>query len=145
MNEQENIQAARRRLALLNARDIDGYVQEFDESFVGEGELSPGGLRGRAALRNQVEMLLTAFPDARFEIEQVLTSGDYVVSRVRMTGTHKGPFARIAPTDKSVSQGVCGVYQVRDGKVIRGRVYADNASLFEKLGVLSIPRFTVAG
>ena len=145
MNEQENIQAAQRRLALLNAHDIDGYIQEFDESFVGESELSPGGLRGRAALRNQVEMLLTAFPDARFEIEQVLTSGDHVVSRVRMTGTHKGPFAGIAATNKAVSQGVCGVYQVRDGKIIRGRVYADNASLFTQLGVLSVPKATAAG
>jgi steroid delta-isomerase-like uncharacterized protein len=145
MSEKENIQAAHRRLALLNAHDIDGYIQEFDESFVGESELPPGTIHGRAALRKQVEMLLTAFPDARFEIEQVLTSGDYVVSRVRMTGTHKGPFAGIAPTNKAVTHGVCGVYQVRDGKMVRGRVYADNASLFSQLGILSMPRATAAG
>ena len=78
-------------------------------------------------------------------MEQVLTSGDHVVSRVRMTGTHKERFAGISPTGKSVSQGVCGVYEVRDGKMVHGRVYADNASLFEQLGVLSMPRATAAG
>jgi predicted ester cyclase len=145
LNELENIEAAQRRLALLNAHDIDWYVQVFYYSFVCASELWPGGFLGRAALRNQVEMLLTAFPDARFEIEQVITSGDYVVSRVRMTATQKGPFAGIAPTGKAVSHGICGVYQVRDGKMIRGRVYADNASLFSQLGVLSMPRATAAG
>lgn len=144
MNEHEYIKAAQRRIELLNARDIDGYVQEFDESFVGEGELNPGGIRGRAAVRNQAEMLFAAFPDARFDVERILVSGDRVVSCIRMTGTNNGPFRGLAPTGKSVSQGICGVYQVRDGKVIRGRLYADNASLFEQLGILSLPKAAVA-
>lgn len=144
MNEQENIEATQRRIALLNAHDIDGYEQEFDESFVAEGELSPSGVRGRAAMRKQVEMLLTAFPDAQFETEQILASGDHVVSRGRMTGTHQGSFAGIAPTGKSVSQGYCAVYRIRDGKIIRARMYADNASLLEQLGVLSMPKAAAA-
>jgi steroid delta-isomerase-like uncharacterized protein len=145
MNEQESIQWAQRRGALLNAHDIDGYMQEFDESCVIEGELTPGGLHGPAAVRGQVEMLFTAFPDVRFEIEQVIASGDHVVVRVRVTGTHKGAFRGIAPTNKTVSWGVCTVNQIRDGKVIRSRGYADNASLFVQLGVLSMPRATAAG
>ena len=145
MNEQESIQWVQRRSAFLNAHDIDGYMQDIDESYVSEGELTPGGLHGPAAVRRQVEMMFTAFPDLRFEIEQVLASGDHVVVRLRVTGTHKGAFRGIAPTHKTVSWGVCTVNQIRDGKVIRSRGYADNASLFEQLGVLSLPKATAAG
>jgi predicted ester cyclase len=60
-------------------------------------------------------------------------------------GTHKGTFAGIAPTNKTVSWGVCSVSEIRNGKVIRGRAYADNASLFQQIGALSIPRATAAG
>jgi predicted ester cyclase len=145
MSEQENIQLVRQGAALLNAHDIDGYVQRLDESYVGESETVPGGVRGPAGVRQQLEMLFSAFPDLRFELEQVLASGDHVVTRLRVTGTHKGTFAGIAPTNKTVSWGICSVSEVRNGKAIRGRIYGDNALLFQQIGALSLPRATAAG
>lgn len=47
-----------------------------------------------------MEMMFSAFPDLRLEVEQTLASGDFVVARVRLTGTHKGNFAGVAPTNK---------------------------------------------
>ena len=76
---------------------------------------------------------------------QILASGDHVIVRARVTGTHKGNFAGIAPTNKSVSWRSCNVVEVRNGKAIRSRIYSDNATLFEQLGVLSIPRAKAAG
>ena len=35
--------------------------------------------------------------------------------------------------------------RVRNGKVVRNRVYADNAKLFQQLGILSIPKTQAAG
>lgn len=90
-------------------------------------------------------MLFTAFPDLRIEAEQILASGDHIVARLRLTGTHKGNFAGIAPTNKSVSWQGCNVVEMRNGKAIRSRVYADNASLFQQLGVLSLPKAQAAG
>jgi len=144
MTEEEMIQMTRENVALLNARDLDHYLERIDESYVGESEMFPTGLRGPEAVRRQLSMLLAAFPDLHVEIEQILASGDHVVSRLRLTGTHKGSFAGIAPTGKTVSWGGCGVSQIRNGKAIRGRVYADNASLFEQLGVFAIPKAAVA-
>jgi hypothetical protein len=90
-------------------------------------------------------MLLKAFPDMRVEADQILASGDHVAARLRMTGTHKGNFAGVAPTNKSVSWGSCSVVQIRDGKAIRSRIYADYASVFQQLGVLSLPKTATAG
>jgi len=145
MSEQENIQMVKENVALLNAHDFAGYVKRIDDSYVGESETVPGGVRGPAGVREQLDTLLAAFPDLRVELEQVLASGDHVVTRIRLSGTHKGTFAGIAPTHKSVSWGVCSVSEIRNGKGIRGRLYGDNASLLQQLGALPMPRATTAG
>jgi steroid delta-isomerase-like uncharacterized protein len=145
MAEKENLRIAEEIAAAVNAHDIDRYLQLIDNSYVGESELVPGGVRGRAGVRQRLEMLFGAFPDLQLETEQTLASGDFVVTRGRMTGTHKGNFAGIPPTNKTVSAGGCSVLEVRNGKVIRSRQYADNASLLQQLGVLSLPRPAAAG
>jgi steroid delta-isomerase-like uncharacterized protein len=144
MAEKDNIQLAEKQIAALNARDLDQYLSRIDDSYVGESETAPGPIRGREGVRQNLEMLLKAFPDLRLEVEQILASGDQVVAQLRVTGTHKGNFAGIAPTNKSVSWRGCNVVELRNGKAIRGRLYADNATLFQQLGILSLPKATAA-
>ncbi len=140
MSEQVNIEFAKKQIAALNDHNIDDYLSRIDESYVLESETIPGPIRGRDGARKALEMLFTAFPDLRLEIEQILASGDFVVSRYRVTGTHKGTYAGIAATNKRVSIQGCGVAEIRNGKAVRNRVYADNATLFQQLGVLSLPK-----
>ncbi|MGD1090715.1 MAG: ester cyclase [Bryobacteraceae bacterium] len=144
MSEKENIKVAEQALAALNAHDVNKYVQLIDDSYVGEAELGPGPIHGREGARQRIGMLLTAFPDLRVEVEQILASGDHVVSRVRLTGTQKGNYAGVAPTNKSVSWQGCTVTEIRNGKAIRSRIYADNASLLQQIGALSLPKTTTA-
>ena len=145
MSEKENIQIAEKQIAALNARDLDQYLSRIDPSYVGESETSPGPIRGPEGARQAISMLFAAFPDLRIEADQILASGDHVVARLRLSGTHKGNFAGIAPTNKSVSWQGCNVVEMRNGKAIRSRVYADNASLFQQLGILSLPKAQAAG
>ncbi len=145
MSEKENIQFAEQAMAAFNAHDLDRYLQGIDDSYVGESETMPGPIRGREGVRQTIDILLKAFPDLRVEVEQILASGDHVVTRVHLTGTHKGNFAGIGPTNKSVSWRACNVVEVRNGKAVRGKVYADNASLFQQLGVLVLPKAKAAG
>jgi len=144
MAENENIQIAHQQIAALNARDLDRYLQRIDSSYVGESETLPAPVHGPEGVRQMLNMVFTAFPDLRFEVEQILASGDHVVARLRMTGTHKGNFAGIAPTNKQVSWQACNVVELRNGKAIRGRMYSDNVSLFRQLGVLAQPKATTA-
>ena len=144
-SEKQNVQFAEQQIAALNARDIDRYLQGIDDSFVGEAELPPSPIHGREEVRQALGIALTAFSDLRLEVEQILASGDFVVARLRFTGTHTGNFRGIAPTNKTVSWRSCNVVEIRNGKAIRSRVYSDNASLLQQLGVLSLPKATVAG
>jgi predicted ester cyclase len=145
MAEKDNIQFAEKQVAALNARDFDGYLSRIDNSYVGHSELAPGPIRGPEGVQQNLETIFKAFPDLRLEIEQILPSGDFVVSRSRATATHKGTYAGIAPTNKSIAFHICSVTEIRNGKAIQSRLYADNATLFQQLGVFSLPRATAAG
>ena len=145
MAEKDNIHLAEKQIAALNARDLDQYLSRIDDSYVGESETAPGPIRGPEGMRQNLEMIFKAFLDLRLEVEQILASGDHVVVRLRVTGTHQGNFAGIAPTNKSVSWRGCNVVELRNGKAIRGWLYADNAALFQQLGVFSLPKAKAAG
>ena len=145
MSDKDNIHLAEQALAALNARDLDRYVKMLDNSYVGETEMMPNQLRGPDAARQMLETYFKAFPDLHFETEQILASGDYVVCRIRLTGTQKGNFMGIPPTNKTINIQACNVVEMRNGKVVRTRIYSDNAKLFQQLGVLSIPRSQAAG
>lgn len=144
MAENENIELAKKQIAALNARDLDTYVSRIDESYVGESELG-GTVRGREGVRQYLETILRAFPDLKIDIEEVIASGNSVVTRFRMTATHKGSYAGIAATNKSVVLNACSVTEVRNAKSLRSRLYADNAALLQQVGALSLPRATAAG
>jgi len=144
MNEQENIELARKQIAAFNAHNIDEYVSRIDESYVGESESPLSPVRGRDGVRKVLQLLFGAFPDLELEIEQILASGDFVMGRYRATGTHKANYLGISATNKRVSFQGCNVVELRDGKAIRSRIYADNALLYQQLGVLSLPKAATA-
>jgi len=145
MSEQENIEISKKQIAALNARKIDEFLSRIDESYVGESESPLSPIRGRDGVRKSLEMLFAAFPDIRIEVEQILASGDFVVARLGVTGTHRGNYLGIAATNKRVNYHACNVVELRNGKAIRSRLYADNATLFQQLGVLSLPKAAAAG
>ena len=142
MIEQDNLQVATAAIAAINAHDMDGFAQNFDESYVGESEMLPAPVQGRAGARQMLQTMLQAFPDVHCDVEHMFASGNNVVTRSLMTGTQKGNFAGVAPTNKKVSWHSCVVIEVKNGKAIRGRVYADHLSLFRQLGVLATPKST---
>jgi len=145
MAENENIEYVKKQIAALNAHDVDGYVSRIDESYVGNSETAPGPIRGPEGVRQNMQMILTAFPDLRVEIVQIITSGNFTVTQTRATGTHKGNFAGIPATNKSVVVPGCNVVELRNGKAIQGRLYSDTAALLMQIGALSLPKATTAG
>ena len=144
MAENENIEYAKQQIAALNAHDVDSYVSRIDESYVGQSEMAPGPIRGPEGVRQSMQMLFAAFPDLRLEIVQIISSGNFIVTQSRATGTHKGTFAGIPATNKSVVVPSCNVIELRNGKAIQGRLYADNAALLMQIGALSLPKAKAA-
>jgi len=140
MAENEIIELAKKQVAALNAHDLESYVSRIDGSYVGHTETSPEPIRGPEGVRANTGMLLTAFPDLKVEVQDILASGDTVVTRVHVTGTHKAAFAGIPATNNRISIDGCTVVEFKNGKAVRARTYSDTLTLMQQLGVVSLPR-----
>src|SRR5712692_9427619 len=77
-----------------------------------------GSGRVPAIYRPVFGMLRAAFPDVHVTIDEMLAAeGDRVIVRTRTSGTDRGVFMGIAPTDKPVSWSGVNFLQVRDGRI----------------------------
>jgi steroid delta-isomerase-like uncharacterized protein len=78
-------------------------------------------------------MTLAAFPDMRISVRRCLCEGDTVVSEEVMEGTHKGPFAGLAPTGRPVQLPMVHVTVVQDGRIVERTAYHDTAGILRQL------------
>ena len=149
MSEQDNLKIMKEALAAINAHDPDRYVSYLDESHIWENEAFPAPVHGREGAKQLLRMYFEAFPDLRFETEQIITSGDHVVHCWRSTGTHKAQFRgpgalEIPPTNKQFSSRGCTVSEIKNGRVVRSVVYSDTLAALRQLGALPLGKLAAA-
>jgi len=116
--------------AVYNAHNPDA-VDKFFTSDVIVHSLAPGGEDGTGTdyLKGLAKGLLEAFPDAHLTVEEVVREGDKLSARVTVEGTHKGEFAGIKPTGRSVKVQNFAVYRVRGDKICEVWSLTDLAQL----------------
>jgi predicted ester cyclase len=80
-------------------------------------------------------MLLRAFPDLRFEVEQTVAEGDIVATRTTGTGTHKGEMMGAAPTGKKITFRAIDMFRVSGGKIVEIWHQGDEMMAMMQIGV----------
>ncbi|MGC2619128.1 MAG: ester cyclase, partial [Acidobacteriaceae bacterium] len=99
----------------------------------------PGQRQGREGLAEVIAMLLAAFPDMHWTVDEMVAEADTVVTRFTWTGTHRGPFMGIPATEHPVTVKGVVIDQLAHGKMQKSRILMDNLSLMQQLGVLPAP------
>lgn len=96
-------------------------VQKLEECFIPEFELIVGEetLRGVHAYQNAARSLLKAFPDMRFNIDDLFAVEDRVTLRWTATGTHLGTFMGIEPTGRQISYWGISIYEIQNNQIAR--------------------------
>ena len=90
-------------------------------------ELAPG-LKGPAAARAEAALMLDAFEDVSYAIEDLIDLDDRVLVRVRGSARGKGSRVRV--------DGTLGhLWRLRDGKVVRFDVYGTWQEALEAAGI----------
>ena len=75
-------------------------------------------------------LALAAFPDFHLTIEHMVAEEDLVTVLATFTGTHRGEFSGIPPTDKGITGRAAFAFRVADGRI------ADTWSEIEPWGLL---------
>ena len=91
------------------------------------------GIQGHQAI---IRLFKTAFPDMRWEIQDLIAEGDRVVARTVMTATHGGDFFGIPATGRTISSSGVHIMRVLDGKIIEHWGNNDDLGVMRQLGVV---------
>ncbi len=120
----------------INAGDIGGFGTLLADDFVEHEEL-PGLEPTKDGVQALFRMYRAAFPDLKMEVEDVIVSGDKAVARVRVTGTHQGPFMGMAATGKRVDVWLIDIIRFGDDGLAREHWgVVDQLALMQQLGVI---------
>ena len=73
-------------------------------------------------------------PDYKHHTEQIFAKGDYVVTRMRYTGTHKAQFMEKAPTGNTIDYNGNFIFRLRNGKITEVYGVEDELNMMMQLG-----------
>ena len=97
---------------------------------------TPAGLKG---VKQTLNMYLTAFPDLHFTVEDIISEGDKVVTRLTCRGTQQGTFMGIPPTGKQATTTAIDINRFAGGKCVEHWLNMDTLGLLQQLGVIPAP------
>lgn len=106
------------------------------ERLVAAEYVDAAGERGPNAFKQVMLRLRTAFPDLVYTIEDILGEGEEVAVRWHWTGTHRGPFRGVLPTERSLTNTGAAIFKVRDGQIIAAALETDRLGFLQSIGVV---------
>ena len=77
-----------------------------------------------------------AVPDLRCDVEQMIISGDRVVSHLHFHGTFTGTFGKLKGKGQKIDFIATDIYEIGDGKIVANWHIEDNLTLMKQLGTL---------
>lgn len=128
-------EARKQRIAMLFENIITrGELHLADELFDEDFHWPQFDLRGPEGVRIWVRAFRTAFPDIKDLVQEQISEGDVVVTRVVCEGTQLGPFRGLPPSGRTATFAAVGIDRFRGEKVIERSAWFDMADLMRQLG-----------
>ena len=116
-------------------RDLQGLIDTLTEDCV--YEIVPTGERweGHDGARAFYTTFLGAFPDVTFELTDIVIGPQGVIEVATLTGTHRGPWAGLAPAGRPVHLQIIihFPWDPAAGKFAGEKIYFDRAALSAQL------------
>ena len=138
----KDLKALMRRFAEQWNKGRTAALAEIDEttatSIVLHG-YGPEDTHGLKDYKKNVNEIFDAFPDDHMTIDDMIVEGDKIAVRYTLSGTHKGAYMGIAPTNKKITIWVIEIDRMVGGKFVEGWIRFDTLSMMQQLGVIPTP------
>jgi steroid delta-isomerase-like uncharacterized protein len=118
-----------------NKRKLEVLNELVSPSHAIHGPIYSGPSIGPEMYKRVVLLFLEAYPDLHWTIEDTIAEQDRVVVCWTFSGTHKGEFMGIPPTNKNVSVDGITIHHIAGGKIMDSYVSLDMWGLMQQLGV----------
>ncbi|MGE3797711.1 MAG: ester cyclase [Thermomicrobiales bacterium] len=134
MSIESNKQAARDFFEQIwNQKDESAIDRFIPENAIGN---DPDFGAGREGFRTQWRQWITGFPDLHFEIVDLISEGDKVLTRWVLTGTLQGEYLGVQPDGRTIRVEGMSLDRIDDGWVAEGFEGWDNYGFRKQLGLV---------
>ena len=134
MSEQNKALVMRFYEEVFNGRNVNAVDDICARDFVDHNAM-PGQGPGTQGLKEMFALYLTAFPDMKTTVEEMVAERDLVVTRFSVEATHKGELFGAPPTGKRVRSHGIDMLRIRDGKVAEAWHQGDDLVVLMQIGV----------
>ena len=135
MANAENEAIARKGIDVFNTGDMSLIDETSAPDAVGHDPANGEDLMGPEAFKGLVKMYRDAFPDLNMRVEQMISDGDFVVTRWSSRGTNSGSLGGMPPTGKFAASSGITIDKIADGKIVESWTQWDNLGLMTQLGI----------
>jgi steroid delta-isomerase-like uncharacterized protein len=137
MSEENKALSRRAWEEIVNQKNLDAIDEIFTPDCL--WHQPDQDLQGPEAAKEFVGMYLSAFPDTRVSVEDMIAEGDRVVTRVRLRGTHQAELMGIAPTERQIEVKGVTIHRIEGDKIVEQWQFHDDLGLMRQLGAVPEP------
>jgi predicted ester cyclase len=134
------------------ASEEEGKNKELIKSFIEEvfnkhnlavidnyhsANLTNGSGKTSESFKKSLAALFSGFPDLHVNIEHILAENNFVLVFLNFSGTQKGQFERMPPTNKPVKIRSADLYRIRNSKIVEHRDVVDSLDLLKQTGAIT--------
>jgi hypothetical protein len=84
-------------------------------------------------------VVVAAFPDFKYTIEDMIADGDKVVARYKFNGTQTGSYRGIAPTGRKVNAYGIEIIKIDSGRIVEAWTVFDTLGMMQQIGAIPAP------
>ena len=127
---------------IWNRKNLNAVDELMSADYLHHDASSPAVPRGMDGYKQFVNYYMSAFPDAKFTIDDAFTTGHGTdvqneVTRWTVTATHEGELAGIPRTGRRFSVTGISIARISNGKITESWNSWDALGMMQQLGVVS--------
>src|SRR5688572_11566602 len=112
----------------LNKRNMKLLLELVSPDYIGIR-----GIKGAHGFEEPVAQLIQSFPDIQWAIQELIAADDKVAVKWKWEGTHKFQFTTFEPTHKLISNEGVGIFELKEGKIIKSQVQTDRLGFLQEM------------
>lgn len=139
----EEIKARARRFVEAYNKGKAAFLALMDEGYATDVVIHTSigeDISGIKNYKQHVSEEFSAFPDMHMTFDDLIVEGNKIATRFTWTGTHKGEYRGIPPTDKKITIWGINMARMTGGKIVEEWIRYDTLGTMQQLGLVPTPK-----
>ena len=142
MSVERNKDLARQAIGIWTTGVFDAVDELYAPEYVNHQHHDPDDPRdihGAEAMKRFARKFREAFPDFHDSVDIQIAEGDMVATRFTSTGTHRGTFMGVEPTNRELTWTGITIDRIAEGKIVESWAKWDMMGMIQQLNAVSAP------